>query len=229
MQDHVQHADGAAHGGHGGHGGHDHEPLIMIAPLLLLAVGAVLAGFLNFPAPGLGNFLGHSPSFVAGFHAANADAAQAARPHGGQPTHGEYYVDPVPFGQHGEHHIHWGVMAVSTLVAGAGIGVAYLMHLRDRRLADRLAEKYAGPVRAIDAKYWIDEMYQAGVVEPLRGLGRAFFAMDRYVVDGLVWLIGFLPAVPGYGLKLTVQRGYLQGYAAAMLFGVAAILLIIFL
>ena len=33
----------------------------------------------------------------------------------------------------------------------------------------------------------------------------------------------------GQSLRLTVQRGYLQGYAAAMLFGIAVILLIIFL
>ncbi len=33
----------------------------------------------------------------------------------------------------------------------------------------------------------------------------------------------------GFALKLSVQRGYLQGYAAVMLFGVAVILLVIFL
>jgi hypothetical protein len=42
-------------------------------------------------------------------------------------------------------------------------------------------------------------------------------------------LVGFVPQLSGFVLKLTVQRGYLQGYAAAMLFGVVAILLIVFL
>jgi hypothetical protein len=32
----------------------------------------------------------------------------------------------------------------------------------------------------------------------------------------------------GFVLKLTMQRGYLQGYAAAMFFGVLAILLLVF-
>jgi hypothetical protein len=41
--------------------------------------------------------------------------------------------------------------------------------------------------------------------------------------------MGWVPQFSGTALKLTVQRGYLQGYAAAMLFGVVVILLIIFL
>ena len=47
--------------------------------------------------------------------------------------------------------------------------------------------------------------------------------------DGLVKVVAYLPTVPGWALKLGVQRGYLQGYAAVMLFGIVAILLVIFL
>jgi hypothetical protein len=60
-------------------------------------------------------------------------------------------------------------------------------------------------------------------------IGRLFFAIDRIVVDGVVWLISFIPQAGGWVLKLGLQRGHLQGYAAAMLFGIAVILLIIFL
>ena len=81
----------------------------------------------------------------------------------------------------------------------------------------------------LDHKYWVDEIYQAAIVEPLRNLGRVFFAIDRFVVDGIIGAIAFVPQLGGFALKLSVQRGYLQGYAAAMLFGIAAILLVIFL
>jgi GMP synthase (glutamine-hydrolysing) len=67
------------------------------------------------------------------------------------------------------------------------------------------------------------------LVEPLRSLGRAFFIIDRFVVDGLVWAISFVPMLSGFALKLTTQRGYLQGYAAVMLLGIAVILMVIFL
>jgi len=81
----------------------------------------------------------------------------------------------------------------------------------------------------IEAKYWVDEIYQNFIVEPLRMLGKAFFLVDRVVVDGIVFTISFVPQLSGFALKLTTQRGYLQGYAAMMLLGVAVILLIVFL
>jgi NADH-quinone oxidoreductase subunit L len=209
------------HGGHGhGHGDahhHDHEPAIMILPLIVLAAGALLIGFINTPFFGhhLGNFLGHSPSFHQGFEVAN-------------PIHA--HVDPLAFGQHSEEHaIHWGPMLISIVVAAAGIGLAYLLHLKDRQKAEQLAGKMPAVTRTLEAKYWLDEIYQGFIVEPLRVLGRVFFNIDRFVVDGLVWLVGFIPQAGGWILKLGVQRGYLQGYAAAMLFGVAVILLVIFL
>jgi NADH-quinone oxidoreductase subunit L len=84
-------------------------------------------------------------------------------------------------------------------------------------------------VRALEAKYWMDEAYQAAIVEPLRRVGRVFFAVDRIVLDGLVWLVGFVPQLSGFTLKLTTQRGYLQGYAGAMVLGILLILLFVFL
>jgi NADH-quinone oxidoreductase subunit L len=212
------HHGSAAHGHGHGHGhDHDHEPFIMILPLIILAAGALLIGFINTPAwHGLGNFLGRSPSFDLGFSGAAA-------------VDKGYEIDPTAYGQHGEHHTAWTWMLVSVAISIAGIGLAYLLHLADRRRADELARKLSPLSKLLDAKYWVDEIYQAVIVEPLRTLGRIFFAVDRFVVDGLVWLVSFVPQAGGWVLKLGVQRGYLQGYAAVMLFGIAAILLIIFL
>jgi hypothetical protein len=47
-------------------------------------------------------------------------------------------------------------------------------------------------------------------------------------VDGMVWITGAIPQACGFALSLTTERGYLQGYAATMLLGLAAILLLIF-
>ena len=46
----------------------------------------------------------------------------------------------------------------------------------------------------------------------------------RYVVDGLVFFVGFVPQIVGYSLKPT-QRGLLQRYAVGMIAGLAAIVL----
>ncbi len=198
----------------------------MILPLVVLAIGALFAGLLNLPTHPdnfghkLGHFLGQSPSFSLGYVKAQQGAA------GG-------YVDPIPFGQpripEDPYEFHVMPLIVGGAVAIAGILVAYLFHLKDRARAERMAEGMPGVTRTLEAKYWVDEIYQAGIVEPLRSLGQAFFLIDRFVVDGLVWAISFVPMLSGFALKLTTQRGYLQGYAAVMLLGIAVILMVIFL
>jgi NADH-quinone oxidoreductase subunit L len=221
-----------AHGGHGGHdhGHHNHEPAIMIIPLVVLAVGAVLAGYLNWPERhhDLGHFLRHSPSFKLAYNLA------AVRY---QTAHGENTVRALGFGQaeltqeghEVEGHLFSPIMGVSAVVSLLGIYLAFVMHLRNRPAGEALPRRYPGVNRLLEGKYWVDEIYQAGVVEPLRALGRAFFLIDQWVVDGIVWAVGFVPQLSGFALKLTTQRGYLQGYAVTMLFGIAVILLILFL
>jgi len=206
------------------HHEHDHEPAIMIWPLIVLAIGATLAGFLNWKE-GLGHFLSNSPSLVLAHNVTDAryDAA---------------YVLPVPFGaeeiadkdvRDQMWWVHVKVVLLSVLAAGGGIYFAFVFHLKNRERAEALAARYPALIRALEAKYWIDEIYQQGIVEPLRWLGRKFYQLDTYVVDGFVWLVGFVPQLFGFTLKLTTQRGSLQGYAAAMLLAVVLILLVLFL
>jgi NADH-quinone oxidoreductase subunit L len=214
--DEAVHAGGhaPAHGSHAHHDHHDHEPRVMIIPLMVLAVGAIIAGFLNFPAHALGEFLGKSPSFQLSYQVAAASGA---------------HVDPAHFGQHSDapHGFPW-VMVISALVAVSGIGLAYLLHLKQRAAADRMVEKFRPVTVILEAKYWMDEIYQGLIVEPLRMLGKIYFAIDRFLIDGIVSTVSWVPQLSGWALKLTVQRGSLQGYASAMLFGLMVILLIIF-
>jgi NADH-quinone oxidoreductase subunit L len=218
-------AHGLAHGhahvpGHGDDGHHgSHEPASMSIPLVVLAVGAVLAGVLNVPGHWFADFLGYSPSFRLGHFYAET-------------VYGWGRVDHAMFGQHsGEAAVqgHTAIMVASILISLLGVLLAYMLHLQDRRRAEGAAMRFRPIMRVLEARYWVDEIYQAGIVEPLRSLGRALFAFDRMVIDGVIWAIGFVPQVSGFALKLSVQRGYLQGYALAMLLGIAVILLIVFL
>ena len=190
--------------------------MIMILPLVVLAIGAVAAGFINWPVQGLGHFLGQSESFKLAYKVANLK-------HPG--------VDPVPMGQpSGEAHgIVNMVMLVSFVIAGLGIFTAYVFHLKDRASADRKAAGMPGITSLLDGKFWVDEVFTAGIVEPLRQFGRALWNVDRYLVDGLVAVAAAVPQAGGWVLKLGVQRGSLQGYAAAMLFGVVVILVLVFM
>ncbi len=226
------HAD-AAHGqsDHAGdHAHHNHEPALMMVPLIVLAVGALLAGYLNFPKENLGEFLGRSPSLQlayegAAHHYGDTGIAMAM----GQVEIAEDWAKNNATAAEEEHSLHLTMMIVSGFIAVAGIFLAYQVHLKDRARAERLAASAPILVAVLENKYWIDEIYHNGIVEPLRDVGQAFFAIDQYLIDGVVWLLGFVPQVGGFTLKKTVQRGYLQGYAAAMLFGVAAILIVVLL
>ena len=218
--------DHSADHAHDDHGHHNHEPNLMIVPLIVLAVGAFFAGVLNFPTARLGEFLGHSPSLML----AHQKAVEYAEHTGGE-------VNPVVLGQMDlrdkevvdrEASTEHTLMLISALISLSGIGLAYQLHLKNRAAGDALPRKFPALSRAIENKYWVDEMYDALIVKPLWRLGQFFFAIDRIVVDGIVWVVGFVPQLSGFTLKLTTQRGFLQGYAGAMAFGIVIILLFVF-
>ncbi|HZZ44778.1 MAG TPA: NADH-quinone oxidoreductase subunit L [Tepidisphaeraceae bacterium] len=205
----------AHHNDHDHSHAHNHEPLIMILPLFILMLGALLAGYLNFPKNYLGDFLGHSPSFQLGYQTARSATGIDV------PAHA--------FGQPGEEHLDMTTMVISGAISILGILLASYYHLKNRPASDALVQKFAPIARLLEGKFWVDEVYERIIVDPLYAIGRAFTFIDRIVVDGLVAIISFIPQLFGWSLKLTIQRGYLQGYGAAMLFGVAIILLVIFL
>jgi NADH-quinone oxidoreductase subunit L len=243
-----------AHGhdthGHDEHHAHDHEPGIMIFPLIVLAFGAIVAGVaLGWSEErGLGAFLGQSPSLQYSYSRAAYRDPYATRPlfFGQVEVHEDRLSgkdkdplkDPLQVGAANEykqtveadHLVHVRMMVISSIIALLGIYIAYLFHLRDRQAGERMAAKFSGITRVLEAKFWIDEVYQAGIVEPLRAFGRFLYnIVDIYVVDGLVWVVSFIPQAIGFVLKFFTQRGYLQGYAVTMLIGIAVILLIVLL
>ncbi len=196
------------------HHHHDHEPWLMIAPLAILAIGATLAGFLNFPFHWFGSFLGESPSFAYGWD-------MAVQRFGGN----EVKPRPAAYGYGGE--IGWLGLFIGIVVAAGGIALAWFLHLKERDRAVRLAHLLRPAAQLLEGKYFVDEIYDALIVKPLRGLGSVFYAIDRFLIDGLVWLAGFTPWATGATLRLTTQRGALQGYAVGMLLGLATIVLIV--
>ena len=209
---------------------HNHEPAVMILPLLVLALGALFAGVINLPfkvgpvpAEALGSFLAKSPSLALSLQA-------AGQAYGTDTAADAQAVNPAGFGvaAAGEESLNVAPLVIGGAVALVGIGAAFVLHLANRKKGDELAVAFAGPGRAIENKYWVDEIYQATIVSPLRVAGTIFSWIDRFVVDGVVFLVGFIPQLTGYSLKRTVQRGFLQGYALSMLLGVAVILIWVF-
>ncbi|HEY3969719.1 MAG TPA: NADH-quinone oxidoreductase subunit L [Planctomycetaceae bacterium] len=116
------------------------------------------------------------------------------------------------------------VMVVSSVLALAGIGAAYVMYAVPSTLPDRIAA-LAGPLTNLSRnKFYIDEIYWALFVWPLLALASLSRFLDWGLIDGfLVGGIGKLPGLAGR-LPRPIQNGLVQFYALAMMLGLGVLL-----
>ncbi|MCE9556674.1 MAG: NADH-quinone oxidoreductase subunit L [Planctomycetes bacterium] len=110
------------------------------------------------------------------------------------------------------------VAVVSTVTVIIGIGLAAFFYLGERTQIDRIAAWMRPLYRASYGKLWFDEIYEMLIVKPLLLLAQLAFVIDRYLIDGIVNLIGRLPLYLGALLR-PFQNGLIQSYALAMILG----------
>ena len=148
-----------------------HEsPASMVVPLQLLAIGSLVAGFLGVPSL-VGHLIG-VPNLIERFLEPVFSGSRAAL--------GEVFEAPAE-----GHGPELGVVAVSLLVAAAGIVAAWRFYRGSSAGPDRLAASFPGAYSALVHRYWVDEAYSALFVRGLAlGGGQALHANDRFVVDG---------------------------------------------
>jgi NADH-quinone oxidoreductase subunit L len=226
-------AHGGSHG-HGSHGGHLHDaPPAMAIVLVLLAVGSVAAGYVGVPAVlGGSNHIEHflEPSFRApgadhGADASHADALSERTIASESKSEGGHAPAQTGEGAHEDHATELILMAFSSGIALAGIGIAAYFFLRRKEAADRVAAAFAGAHRVLLNKYYVDELYDAAIVQPIkriseRALWRVF---DAGVIDGAVNGAGSF--VNGAGAILRrLQTGSMRAYALSVFVGVVLIL-----
>jgi len=224
--------DAHAHGGHGhddhGHGGgHLHDaPPAMAAALLILAVGSVVAGVVGIP-----HVLGGSnriESFLeSSFHPAAAGAelgnAAHALPAADAPAHGE--AGAAEHAGAGDESTEKTLMGVSVLVALLGIGIAAYFFLINRALADSVARNFSAVYRTLLNKYWVDEFYDAAVVQPLKWASDHVLwkVIDVWIIDGIVNGVGVFTRGAAAVIRMT-QTGSIRTYAASLVLGVVLVL-----
>jgi NADH-quinone oxidoreductase subunit L len=150
-------------------GEHVHEsPNAMLVPLIILAAGAVLVGYVNSEfAPWLGQFLSHT----SGLDSPEVEIG-----------HGTIAV----------------VMSLSILLALGGIGLAWWMYILKPGLAGRVASSAPRLYQLSLNKFYFDELYSFFIVGPINGLSHAARIVDAYLVDGLVDLVGRIPPLFGH-------------------------------
>jgi NADH-quinone oxidoreductase subunit L len=97
--------------------------------------------------------------------------------------------------------------------------VGYLLLLVTMVLtAPLLIGKFFTPYRLSSSKFYFDELYVLAVVRPLRFLADLCYAVDQWLIDGLVNALGRIPPAVG-SLMRSLQIGLVQFYALAMVLG----------
>ena len=119
-------------------------------------------------------------------------------------------------------------MVTSSVIALAGIGIAYWMYVRQPTLADDLARRLAVLYELSRNKFYFDELYDLSIVKPLGIIAHVCRIVDTYLLDGIVDLIGQIPALFGFLIR-PVQNGLVQFYALLMALGIAGFLLSVLL
>jgi NADH-quinone oxidoreductase subunit L len=203
---------------------HVHEsPMVMVGPLMALGFLSLVGGLvLGFP-----------------------------------PEHGwlHRFLGPV-VGSTGEHEASIGLvlvlMGAATVIALIGWGVAHFMYHVNPPTADAWAGKFPGVYMTLLNKYYVDELYDFLIVEPLKRLGEMLDWFDRTVIDGIVRAVGRLADwgsagstwiekyvvyaglnVIGYGNHLAarkgrkIQSGMVHHYAALLVAGLFLLALVV--
>jgi NADH-quinone oxidoreductase subunit L len=133
---------------------------------------------------------------------------------------------PLPAVQPELHHYEKPLIALSVVIALAGLGGAAYFFARDGERASRVREAF-GPVhRLLSGKYYIDELYGALLGRPIQWISDRIFLRvgDRVLLDGT--LDGMASTARGAaGLLARIQTGNLHFYALLVFAGLAAVLL----
>ncbi|MHB1046715.1 MAG: NADH-quinone oxidoreductase subunit L [Thermoanaerobaculia bacterium] len=189
---------------------HVHEsPATMTIPLVVLAAGSLLVGFLGVPEA-----LGGSNRFVSFL----APSLATAHPH------------------HLSHATEYVLMALSVAVAAAGILLAWRWYGQKgatpevpSAAAQAFYEKTGTLGRLVENRWFVDEGIEAAVLNPFRKIGTFLWrGFDSLVIDGIVNASAFLVELTG-DLVRFFTTGNVRNYALSFTLGVLALALYVFL
>ena len=222
---------------------HIHEsPKVMIAPLLVLAAGAIFAGMIFYEP------------FVAGqAHESIVEGSEIQGPHLQKGEHKillkeEFVMEteveaPVYEGEEGHgawsrhdfwakslyvledndtleaaHHVPEWVKWLPLVVGVLGIILAWIFYVRAPGLPSKITRAFSPIHRLLYNKWYFDEIYDHMLVRPVHMLGRIFWikgdqnTIDRFGPDGTA---GLSQKIAGHLSRF--QSGYIYQYAFVMI------------
>jgi NADH-quinone oxidoreductase subunit L len=209
--DHHANPAQAEDAGHAPHGHHDathapaegdggyqpHEsPLPMLIPLIVLSVGAVLAGFV--------------------FHGFFIE------PTAGE----EFWKGALAFREHLMHEMHGVPLLIklsATIAMLLGLLTAWYAYIKAPTFPAKVVEQFGVLYDFLLHKWYFDELYDLIFVRPAFAIGRFLWhrgdekTINRFGPDGATWVVQI-----GSRVANRFQTGYLYTYAFVMLIGLTA-------
>jgi NADH-quinone oxidoreductase subunit L len=211
-EERFRHADDGGHGhaahhpdDHGHHGAVEpHEsPWVVTLPLILLAIPAIVSGWLIGPML-FGGYFG--------------DAIFISHDHHGMAHMAEEFHGVVPMILHG-------LTSVPFWLATAGAVSAWFLYIKRPDLPAVIKQKFGALAYVLEEKYFFDRFNDWFFAGGARGLGRGLWkAGDQMLIDGVAVngsarLVGRLA-----GVVRLLQSGYINQYAFSMIIGVFVLL-----
>ncbi|HMS45372.1 MAG TPA: proton-conducting transporter membrane subunit, partial [Alphaproteobacteria bacterium] len=189
---------------HGDHKHHHHQhhahesSAIMLVPMLVLAVGAIIAGFYFYPY-----FLGAKATTF-------------------------WMQSIFLLQTEGHHDIPLWVVWAPTVAAIIGVMGAYLFYVAVPKLPSLISKTFRPIYELFLNKWYIDELYHWLFVRPAFAIGRFFWIwIDQKTIDRLGPNgAAFMSRILGAGAS-KLQSGYVYHYAFAILIGLVVLILLI--
>jgi NADH-quinone oxidoreductase subunit L len=184
---------------------HLHEsPASMTLPLIVLAVLSAGGGFIGVPE------VLHGSNLLGSFMSPLFDGARA--------------LNPALFAPTGlSHATEYALMGVSVGVALLAAIVAYVMYVQRASVPAPESVERTGLEKVVYNKYYIDEIYHALFVKPVKVLSDVLWSFGEFMIDLFV---------DGFGALVTylsdrarkLQTGFAGYYIFAMVLGIVLIL-----
>lgn len=182
---------------------HPHEsPLIMTIPLMVLGLLSVVGGWIGIPHV-ISEYVGHVPNFW------------------------EHWLEPLitklPEAMSAAPHSaaeEWTLMLASVGLAGVSALTAYIMYVKKEGASDRAAAAFGPIYKLVDNKYFVDELYFGGIINPLINASRnIWYYVDVNVIDKVTYKVTELAQSAGFVVRI-FQNGNMQQYAMYIVVGI---------